>query len=272
MPNLWTPDDVTTTATLEVWRDKLSREERSRDEWHHRFGNTFGLPEKVSRGDPQWRPLRTPPDLPPPGRAPQLVEPTASALRWDSAIARNNVPIQAASVASSKRSAVSLPSMRTVSVSSSADRRRELLVERHNELQAQLQLVEQMLNQAKPSTMLSTMSAVSATSAASAASRASRAESERSSGSQRSQRRTSASRLYMAQPEPEPPRTPLGPIPELADIMPPRAPAEYGAVPLMLDRRDPDYKTLSPFHSKATAGLALPGSALSGASPRQGSY
>ena len=28
MPNLWTPDDVTTTATLEVWRDKLSREER----------------------------------------------------------------------------------------------------------------------------------------------------------------------------------------------------------------------------------------------------
>ena len=81
-----------------------------------------------------------PPGMPPPGRAPQIVEPTVSAMRWDPAIARNNVPIRAASLASSKQSAMTLPSMRTVSISSSADRRRELLIERHGELQAQLQL------------------------------------------------------------------------------------------------------------------------------------
>jgi len=60
--------------------------------------------------------------------------------------------------------------MHAVSISSSADRRRELLIERHEELQAQLALVEQMLQQSKPSTMMTSLSGFSAaTSARSAA-------------------------------------------------------------------------------------------------------
>lgn len=169
---------------------------------------------------------------------------------------RNNVPLRAASVTSSKHSAVTLPSMRTVSISSSADRRRDLLVERHGELKAQLALVEEMLAQNKPSTMLTNMSGfsaasrVSATSRASAASRASHASGASKASAQSGAAVETSTGL-------------LGPIPELSDMMGPREPATYGAVPLCLDKRDPDYHALSPFKSKATAAMALPGAMLS---------
>jgi hypothetical protein len=70
-------------------------------------------------------------------------------------------------------------------------------------------------------------------------------------------------------PERRAPRVLLGPIPELRDMLPPREPAQYGAVPLCLDKQDPDYKALSPFKSVTGVGLAMPGTALSSAhSPR----
>lgn len=105
------------------------------------------------------------PELPPPGHGPQLVEPTASALRWDAAFNRSMVPLRAPSVTTyGSRMSGQLPSMRAASISSSADRRRELLLERQHELTAQLNLVEQMLKQAAPSTCMSTATGVSATS------------------------------------------------------------------------------------------------------------
>ena len=151
-------------------------ERRAKAEWHHRWGPTFGQPSVPEGAEPQWRPTLGPmPQMPPPGRVPQLVEPTMSSLRWDAAVARGSVPMRAPSVASSSRKsgAPSLPGMKPVSISSSADRRRELLEERHVELQAQLALVEEMLKQAKPSTMFSMMSGVSAVSKKSAKSAAS---------------------------------------------------------------------------------------------------
>ena len=248
---------------------------RSKGEWHHRFGDKLGMEAPTSRpASEQWRALKGPMDLshlPPPGRPSMSVEPTTSALRWDAALSRNNLPMKAPSVASSKHSAVSLPSMRTVSITSSADRRRELLMERHAELQAQLQLVEQMLKQNTPSTMLSALSGVSRASGMSRASQVShmsqasrvRGESGASGGSAAKQRDIEP------MPERRAPRVLLGPIPELRDILPPREPAQYGAVPLCLDKQDPDYKALSPFKSVTGVGLAMPGTALSSAhSPR----
>ena len=113
------------------------------------------------------------PELPPPGRGPQLVEPTASALRWDAAHDRSMVPLRAPSVTSyGSRMSGQLPSMRGASISSSADRRRDLLLERQHELHAQLSLVEQMLKRTVPSTYMSTVSGVSAASGVTAVSEA----------------------------------------------------------------------------------------------------
>ena len=80
--------------------------------------------------------------------------------------------MRAPSVVSSKAGSVaaSLPSMRAVSISSSAHRRRDLLMERHEELQAQLALVEEMLQQNKPTTMMTQLSGFSAVSGRTAAS------------------------------------------------------------------------------------------------------
>ena len=248
--NTLTVDDVITTTTNNVWRDKLSRETRAQKEWHHRFADQFGLPPRPPSSDPAWRQLRPTPDLPPPGRVPQVVEPTASALRWDAAVGRGNVPLRAPSVvSSSKRSGVSLPSMKTVSISSSADRRRELLLERHQELQAQLQLVESMLSQAKPSTQISMASGVSAYSAYSAASRASAASAARSAAS-------SARSAAPVMPT----------VPELDTYAAPPPQQPYEPVPLMLDPSAADYTALSPFRSGAGVGFALPGATLSAAS------
>lgn len=227
---------------------------RSQKEWHHRFADQFGLPDRPVTSDPQWRPIRTPPDLPPPGRVPQVVEPTASALRWDAAIGRCNVPLRAPSVASSsKRSVASLPSMRTVSISSSADRRRELLLERHGELQAQLQLVEQMLSQAKPSTMISMASGVSAYSAATSAARS--AVSAASAKSAKSAAKSAASGTSASA---------VGSMASARSTASMRRGQEEALpVPLLLDTRESDYATLSPFRSGTGVGLALPGAALS---------
>ena len=138
---------------------------RAEREWHYRWGTTFGQPATSHAEAPHT--ISTPPPLPPPGRGPQLVEPTMSSLRWDAAVARGAVPIRAPSVVSSSKSAAaSLPSLRAVSISSSADRRRELLIERHEELQAQLALVEEMLQQNKPTTMLTSLSGFSAATSA----------------------------------------------------------------------------------------------------------
>ena len=48
MNNVSTVDDVMTTNTLDVWRDKLARESRSKREWNHRWGETFGAQARCS--------------------------------------------------------------------------------------------------------------------------------------------------------------------------------------------------------------------------------
>lgn len=237
--------------------------------------------------EPSWRPIRTPPDLPPPGRAPQLVEPTAAALRWDAAVYRGSVPLRNPSVSSRGSGAASLPSMAPVSISSSADRRRELLLERHEELQAQLALVEEMLNRGMPSTMLSVISAASGKSAAShataasAATAASGAASARSVGSRRSQASALAPVAESAQetggggggasPRVLTPRSDRGSARggSARGISVPRGgwnPGDAslrGTVPLCLDSRVASYSENSPFRSVVGTGLALPGSKLS---------
>ncbi|MDC0526310.1 hypothetical protein OAO87_04830 [bacterium] len=198
--------------------------------------------------EPQWRPTVGPmPAMPPPGRVPQLIEPTNSALRWDAAVNRGCVPLRAPSVSSAGRSgAASLPGMPPVSISSSADRRRELLQERHEELQAQLKLVEDMLKQAAPSTMLSTMSGFSAVSKKSAKSTAS-ARSARSAAS------SSGGVVPLAAPAAT---ALLEAVPEESYVKPP-------PVPLMVDPNTVAYTVNSPFRSGAGTGLALPGQKLS---------
>jgi len=140
--------------------------------------------------------------------------------------------------------------MRAVSISSSADRRRELLIERHDELQAQLALVEEMLNQAKPSTMLSMMSGVTAASKKSSKSVASHASrrSDRSGSGVMSLADPGAAHLLETVAE------------ESGSAFRATKPSQ---VPLMLDPNDPSYETMTPFRSGAGTGLALPGTKLS---------
>ena len=203
--------------------------------------------------EPSWRPTVGPMTfMPPPGRVPQLVEPTASSLRWDAAVARGSVPLRAPSVSSRSSGAASLPHMRPVSISSSADRRRELLQERHQELQAQLELVEEMLNQAKPSTMLSMMSGYSAASKRSTKSAASAA----SAASRRSE-----GVIPLSTPEAS---AMLESVPEYYEASPART--KPPPVPLCLDPTLIEYTTNSPFQSGVGTGLALPGQKLSSVS------
>jgi hypothetical protein len=197
------------------------------------------------------------PEMPPPGRVPQLVEPTSSSLKWDAAVGRGCVPMRAPSVSSTGRSgAASLPGMPPVSISSSADRRRELLQERQEELQAQLKLVEEMLQQAKPSTMMTSMSGFSAVSRRSVASNHSR--------------RGAASAAAAAAAGVTLPLSALGTLDIVEEGRPMYTASEYSRaakgppVPLMLDPKDASYAATSPFHSKAGAGLAIPGGTLTG--------
>ena len=192
------------------------------------------------------------PTLPVPGRGPNTVEPTASALRWDAAVNRGILPMKVpSSVASS--AAASLPGMKAVSISSSADRRRELLQERHHELQAQLALVEEMLAQAKPSTMMTTMSGFSAVSKKSAKSNASR----RSDASA-----TPSGVMSLAAPAAT---ALLSSVPEEGFELRrlPPSQSSKSRVPLMLDPNDASYYASTPFQSVAGTGYALPGAKLS---------
>ena len=70
----------------------------SKHEWHYRWGPTFGQPQQPPGQPLPWRPQMGPmPNFPPPHRAPQLVEPTESALKWDAAVNRGCVPMRAPS-------------------------------------------------------------------------------------------------------------------------------------------------------------------------------
>ena len=238
---------------------------RSKREWNHRWGSSFGV--ETPPPEPNWRPIRTPLPLPP-GRAPQTVEPTMSSLRWDAAIARGMVPMRAPSTVGSTSSRA--PSMRAVSISSSADRRRELLMERHEELRAQLALVEEMLQQGKPSTMMTSLSGMSGISAATARTARSDATA-RSQATQRSGRggvglapvAEDGSRPASRQGTPQITLT----SEELARAHRKNlaaARASQTGVPLTLDPADPDYKATAPFLSHTTNEMALPGPKLSG--------
>ena len=165
--------------------------------------------------------------------------------------------MRAPSSVSSRSGAPSLPSMRAVSISSSADRRRELLVERHEELQAQLALVEQMLQQGKPSTMMTSLSGMSAATSVRSA-RSARSGISAHGAQSVSSRRGVTTLEAVAENG------------EATDTRPPSALAQGSqapqpTVPLCLDPRSADYRATSPFHSGVSNGLALPGQKLSAA-------
>jgi hypothetical protein len=156
---------------------------RAKREWHYRWGETFGLPSRPESSEADWRPHWTPPqhpELPVHGvRRNNLVEPTASARRWDAAAEVNVLPFQPLDVQSttqslrsfggasrpsigggsrvsgSRASGKSLPPVAALSLSSSNDRRRDLLEERQRELQMQLLQVEGLLKNVAPTTQLS---------------------------------------------------------------------------------------------------------------------
>ena len=191
-----------------------------------------------------------------------------SALRWDAAIARGSVPMRAPSTVGSTSSRA--PSMRAVSISSSADRRRELLMERHDELRAQLALVEDMLQQGKPSTMMTTLSGMSG---------ASRATSARSGATARTQRTARGgvvadSRLAPVAEDGSRPPT-RGSTPQIMltseelarahrlSLAAAKGGPQAGEVPLMLDPRSTQYREMTPWKSIATNEMALPGPKLS---------
>ena len=192
----FTVDDLTTTATNEVWRNKVDREKRcanppnawgrltrvlrlhpiprerpqsapsseppltkrvrrARKEWHYRWGESFGLPPRPASSERSFRVYFEIPDLPVNGvRRNNMVEPTESALKWDAATNHGVVPVRPPSERSlggrSRMSTKSLPPVRAMSISSSNDRRREMLKERQTELQEQLEQVEKLLKQAAP--------------------------------------------------------------------------------------------------------------------------
>ena len=56
MKNHLGPDDVTATNTVAEWRDKLSRERRSKQDWHYRWGDTYGAGMKPLRKSDQVKP------------------------------------------------------------------------------------------------------------------------------------------------------------------------------------------------------------------------
>lgn len=181
-------DDVTTTQTNMVWRDKLRREERAQNEWHMRWGDMFGVSRPDTSGPPiQRRPIRTPPTRAEQIRASNIVEPTDSSRRYDAAMleaqgaamrwptnggggksAAAGPRSEASGRAPSERSASSagsgrarsaatgrsgatglsrasgasgVGSLRAVSISGSTALRNELLQERRDQLQRQLEQV-----------------------------------------------------------------------------------------------------------------------------------
>lgn len=188
MQNMGGPgvDDLVTTHTLSIWNDKLERENRSKKEWQHRWGPTFGLPSVVSDSEASGRPIATPPDLPLARVGARNVEPSTAAVRYDATVAsglqlggppsvrncaRNAgaASVRSQSIASGRSgrtgnsyrtgatsfSGVSLRSMQALSSTSTAVARKELLIERQEQLRRQLAQVELLLKRGAPSTRCS---------------------------------------------------------------------------------------------------------------------
>ena len=59
-------EEVVTTQTVNVWRDKVIREQQSRDEWFERWGPSFGLTKPPEPEPSERRPIRSPAYPPPP--------------------------------------------------------------------------------------------------------------------------------------------------------------------------------------------------------------
>lgn len=133
---------------------------RARKEWQYRWGETFGVPERPDSSERSFKAFFEIPALPFDGvRRNTLVQPTTSAMKWDPATNRRSVPLRAVSERSfadgSQKSVNSLPPVRAVSISSSNERRRELLQERQAELKDQLEEIERLLKNAAPTSQSS---------------------------------------------------------------------------------------------------------------------
>ena len=62
-------EQVVTTQTVEVWRNKVKSEERSKNEWYERWGPSFGLTAPPEPAPSEKRPIRAK-AYPPPHAAP----------------------------------------------------------------------------------------------------------------------------------------------------------------------------------------------------------
>lgn len=171
----------------------LARLRRAKIEWHRRWGNTFGVGSRPPSSGYERRPIRSPIQLPPPGRPMRLVEPTQSslkydaatleaqgaAMRWDTTMGDGRVvraqpseggrslrsdrtgsasaaPTGASGLTGASRASV-VPSVRAVSISGSAADRNELLQSRKLQLQRQLEQVDQLLKANAPTTQRSVL-------------------------------------------------------------------------------------------------------------------
>ena len=63
-------EQVVTTQTVEVWRNKVKSEERSKNEWFERWGPSFGLTAPPEPAPSEKRPIRAAKAYPPPHAAP----------------------------------------------------------------------------------------------------------------------------------------------------------------------------------------------------------
>ena len=63
-------EQVVTTQTVEVWRNKVKSEERSKNEWYERWGPSFGLTAPPEPAPSEKRPIRAAKAYPPPHAAP----------------------------------------------------------------------------------------------------------------------------------------------------------------------------------------------------------
>ncbi|KAL1524231.1 hypothetical protein AB1Y20_019137 [Prymnesium parvum] len=150
MAGNFTANDLITSNTVSVWREKLDREKRSQKQWHSKWGDALGLPPRPPSSQQSFKGRFFVPDLPVHGVfRNRMVEATASAMKWDAAVEHNIVPVRPASerslAAGTRVTARGLAPVRAVSISSSNDRRRDLLRERQAELKEQLDQVERLL-------------------------------------------------------------------------------------------------------------------------------
>uniref|UniRef100_A0A7S4FDF3 Uncharacterized protein n=1 Tax=Chrysotila carterae TaxID=13221 RepID=A0A7S4FDF3_CHRCT len=93
--------DLTTTLTLDVWNDKLVREDRARREWHKRWGPAFGLSSRPDTPEPELRRVHPSQERPPSSGLAQTVPLEAATLKCNAAIAQTHmIPGRPPSVAS----------------------------------------------------------------------------------------------------------------------------------------------------------------------------